>query len=99
MITIRFACWISGKIIGVRGGGSGRAAVPGLKIFRARASCSKMLNGEKFFNTAYIHLGLIRVIWASLVYCGVCTKVVNDYNKFDLDQALVFCKNRTTGCW
>jgi len=67
-------------------------------FFRASASCSKILNGEKTFNTVYIHLGVIRVIWASLVYCVVWTKVVNGYNEFDLDQALVFCKNRTIGC-
>jgi len=30
-------------------------------------SCSKILNGENIFNTVYsvyIHLGMIRVIWA-----------------------------------
>ena len=36
-------------------------------FFRASASCSKIVNGEKFFNTVYIHLGMIRVIWASVV--------------------------------
>jgi len=39
-------------------------------FFRASASCSKILNGEKIFNTAYsvyIHLGVIRVIWDSEV--------------------------------
>jgi len=25
------------------------------------------VNGEKFFNTMYIHLGVIRVIWATAV--------------------------------
>jgi len=29
------------------------------------------------------------------VYCVIWTKVVNGYNEFDLDQALVFCKNLT----
>jgi len=27
----------------------------------------KILNGEKSFSTAYIHLGVIRVIWASVL--------------------------------
>jgi len=39
-------------------------------FFRASASCYKILNGEKMFNTVYsvyIHLGVIRVIWASVV--------------------------------
>jgi len=61
-------------------------------------SCSKILSGEKIFNSAYIHLGVIRVIWASVLYCEIWTKVVNGYNEFDLDQALVFCENLTTGC-
>jgi len=39
-----------------------------VKNFRARASCSKILNGEKIFNRRYIHLGAIRVIWASVLY-------------------------------
>ena len=33
-----------------------------------------------------------------LVYCVIWTNVVNGYNEFDLDQALVFCKNQTIGC-
>ena len=36
-------------------------------IFRASASCTKIVNCEKIFNTVYIHLGAIRVIWASVV--------------------------------
>jgi len=39
-------------------------------FFRASASCSKILNGEKIFNTVYsvyIHLGVILVIWATVV--------------------------------
>jgi len=39
-------------------------------FFMASASCSKILNGENIFNTVYsmhIHLGVIRVIWASVV--------------------------------
>jgi len=36
-------------------------------FFRASASCSKILNGEKIFSTAYIHLGVIRVIWANVL--------------------------------
>ena len=39
-------------------------------FFRASASCSIMLNGEKIFNAVYseyIHLGMVRVSWASLV--------------------------------
>ena len=36
-------------------------------FFRASASCSKIVNGEKIFNTVYIHLGAIRSIWASVV--------------------------------
>jgi len=35
--------------------------------FRASASCSKILHGEKIFNTAHIHVGVIRVISASLL--------------------------------
>jgi len=34
---------------------------------RASASCSKIVNCKKMFNTVYIHLGTIRVMWASLV--------------------------------
>jgi len=36
-------------------------------FFRASASCSKIVNCEKIFNTMYIYLGAIRVIWASVV--------------------------------
>jgi len=36
-------------------------------FFRASASCSKIVNCEKIFNTVYIHLGAIRVIWAGVV--------------------------------
>ena len=39
-------------------------------FFRASASCSKILNGEKISNTVYwvyIHMGVIRVIWTSVV--------------------------------
>jgi len=35
--------------------------------FRASASRSKILHGEKIFSGAYIHLGVIRVIWAGLL--------------------------------
>ena len=38
-----------------------------VKIFRAAASYSKIVNCEKIFNAVYIHLGAIRVIWASVV--------------------------------
>ena len=38
-----------------------------VKIFRASGSCSKIVNCEKFFNTVYIHLGTICVIWANVV--------------------------------
>jgi len=38
-----------------------------VKIFRASGSCSKIVNSEKIFNTVYIHLGTIRVIWASVL--------------------------------
>jgi len=63
-------------------------------FFKAIASCSKILNSKKIFNTVYsvhIHLGMIRVIWASVV-CNLA-KVVTGYNDFDLDQSLVFWKN------
>ena len=36
-------------------------------FFRASASCSKFVNGEKIFNTVYIHLVVICVIWTSVV--------------------------------
>jgi len=39
-------------------------------VFQACASCSKILNGDKLFNTVYsvyIHLGMNRVIWAGVV--------------------------------
>jgi len=36
-------------------------------FFRAIASCLKILNGEKIFNTVYSELAVIRVIWASVV--------------------------------
>jgi len=54
------------------------------------------VNCEKFFNTVYIHLGAIRVIWASVV-CNQANVVIG-YSGFDLDQALVFCENRTSRC-
>ena len=38
-----------------------------LCFFRASASCSKIVNREKKFNTVYVHLGAIRAIWASVV--------------------------------
>ena len=38
-----------------------------MKNFRASAICSKLLNGEKIFNTVYIRLGVIRVIWARVM--------------------------------
>ena len=38
-----------------------------LCFFRASASCSKIMNSEKNFNTVYIHLGAIRAICASVV--------------------------------
>jgi len=37
-------------------------------FFRASASYSKIVNCEKMFNAVYIHLGAIRVIWASVVF-------------------------------
>ena len=40
-----------------------RAAV----FFRVNACYSTIVNCEKIFNTVYIHLGAIRVIWASVV--------------------------------
>jgi len=36
-------------------------------FFRANACYSKIVNCEKIFNTVYIQLGAIRVIWASVV--------------------------------
>jgi len=36
-------------------------------FFRTSASCSKIVNGEKMFNTVYIYLGSIHAIWASVV--------------------------------
>ena len=36
-------------------------------FFRASASYSKIVNCEKISNAVYIHLGAIRVIWASVV--------------------------------
>jgi len=38
-----------------------------VKIFRASASCSKIVNCEKSFNTVYIHLVAISAIWPSVV--------------------------------
>ena len=38
-----------------------------LCFFRASASCSKIVYGENIFDKVYIHLGVIRVIWASVV--------------------------------
>jgi len=38
-----------------------------MKNFRASAICSKLLDGEKIFSTVYIHLGVIRVIWARVM--------------------------------
>jgi len=36
-------------------------------FFRASASCSKIVNDEKIFNTVYIHLEVSHVIWASAI--------------------------------
>ena len=41
----------------------------------------------------YIHLRVIRVIWASAV-CNL-DQSRDGYGDYDLDQALIFCKNRT----
>jgi len=43
------------------------------KNFRASGSYSEILNGKKIFNTVhsvYIHLGVIRVIWANCLFLG-----------------------------
>jgi len=45
------------------------------------------------WSSLYIHLGVF-----GLVSCVIWTKVVTGYNDFDLDHALIFCKNRTIGC-
>jgi len=34
--------------------------------FLKASAGSKILNGEAMFNAVYIHLGVIRVIWASV---------------------------------
>jgi len=68
-------------------------------FFRASESCSKILNVKIIFNlvySVYIHLGVIRVIWASVV-CNL-DQSRDWYSDFDLDQALVFCKNRIIWC-
>jgi len=36
-------------------------------FFRASTSFSKIVNGEKIFNTVYLHLELMCVIWSSVV--------------------------------
>ena len=66
--------------------------------FSGKRKLVKIANGGKNFITVfsmYIHLQVIRVLWASV--CVIWTKVVIGYDDFDLDQALVFCKNRTIG--
>jgi len=42
----------------------------GKLLFQASPNCSKILNSENIFNSVqsvYIHFGVIRVIWASVV--------------------------------
>jgi len=39
----------------------------GKLCFSGQAQLSQILHGEKNVNTAYIHLGVIRVIWASVL--------------------------------
>ena len=51
---------------------------------------------KNFQYSLYIHLGVIRVIWAGVV-CNL-DQIVIGYSGFDQDQALFFCKNRTIGC-
>ena len=68
--------------IGARGGGSGRAAAPpGLKnfrgnsVFRATASCSKILNNEIYFRT-------VKNSRATLFFrpSASCSKILNIRN-------------------
>jgi len=46
-------------------------------VFRASASCPKILNCEKVLNAnaVYIHLGVIRAIWASAGVLNVFSPV------------------------
>jgi len=49
-------------------------------VLRASASCSKILNSEKIFNTVYsvhIHFGVIRVIWRIDITDEAVTKEFN----------------------
>ena len=39
----------------------------GQLFFSGQAQLAQIVHGEKLFNTAYIHLGVIRVIWASVL--------------------------------
>ena len=36
-------------------------------VFQGKHKLLKNLNGEKIFNTMYIHLGVICVVWTSVV--------------------------------
>jgi len=70
------------KLIGVRGGG-GRS--PGLKnfkansVFRARASCSKILNDKKYLNT-------VKIFRANSIFraSASCSKILNDKNIYSI---------------
>ena len=59
--------------IGVRGGDRVAAVPPGLKNFRASASCSKILNDKIYFNT-------VRNSRATLFFraSGSCSKILNN---------------------
>jgi len=68
-----------------------------VKNFRASASCSKILNGENIFNTVYsvyIHLGVIRVIWGSVV-CNLDQSQTLRYGTVAFNHCVAPSKSRT----
>jgi len=60
--------------IGVRGGGRGDGRFPGLKYFRASASCSKILNDKKYIFSTVKNSRATLFFKAS----ASCSKILND---------------------
>ena len=65
-------------------------------FFRASASCSKIVNCEKIFNTVYIHLGAIRIIWASVVCNQDQPSFSVKIEQSDVDSSTAWYKNPVT---
>ena len=94
-----WVCWRirTGPRPGVRGGGSGGGRPPRLENFQGkRHSCSKILDDKKY-SIQWKISGKLCFSGQALVAQKSWTVKIG-YSDFDLDQARVFCKNRTIGC-